>query len=124
MFEFVDREGLIDHVDPVQFTLRLLVPPGSALLATTRRSARTWAPLSSGRSSTAGPIPTRGWTPLQRRRRRIVEAAAEAHADEAATFYRVKALVDATAGPAARVSPPALRARPAASTAADRAWFC
>jgi hypothetical protein len=32
MFEFVEREGLIDHVDPVQFTLRLLVPPGSALL--------------------------------------------------------------------------------------------
>ena len=32
LFDFVEREGLIDHVDPVQFTLRLLVPPGSALL--------------------------------------------------------------------------------------------
>ena len=38
MFEFVESEGLIDHVDPVQFTLRLLVPPGSALLT---RSAIT-----------------------------------------------------------------------------------
>ena len=38
MLEFVEREGLIDHVDPVQFTLRLLVPPGSALL--TREAIR------------------------------------------------------------------------------------
>ena len=33
MLEFVEREGLVDHVDPVQYGLRLLVPPGSLLLA-------------------------------------------------------------------------------------------
>src|SRR5262249_1316336 len=33
MLDFVQREGLIDHVDPVQYSIRLLVPPGSLLLA-------------------------------------------------------------------------------------------
>src|SRR5262249_50719819 len=28
---WIDREALVEHVDPVQFTIRLLVPPGSLL---------------------------------------------------------------------------------------------
>jgi len=32
MLGFVEAERLVDHVDPVQYTIRLLVPPGSALL--------------------------------------------------------------------------------------------
>ena len=32
MLDFVDAEDLVDHVDPVQFSVRLLVPPGSLLL--------------------------------------------------------------------------------------------
>lgn len=32
LLEFVAAEGLVDHVDPVQYGIRLLVPPGSALL--------------------------------------------------------------------------------------------
>jgi hypothetical protein len=32
LFEFTKGEGLIEDVDPVQFTIRLLVPPGSLLL--------------------------------------------------------------------------------------------
>lgn len=32
LLEFVDREALVGHVDPVQWTIRLLVPPGSLLL--------------------------------------------------------------------------------------------
>lgn len=32
VFEVVQREGLIDHVDPVQYAIRLLIPPGSMLL--------------------------------------------------------------------------------------------
>ena len=35
MLEFVERHRLIDHVDPVQYTIRLLVPPGSLLLNST-----------------------------------------------------------------------------------------
>ena len=32
MLDFVVAEGLVDQVDPVQYSLRLLVPPGSLLL--------------------------------------------------------------------------------------------
>ena len=33
MVEFVEQEGLVYHVDPVQYAIRLLIPPGSALLS-------------------------------------------------------------------------------------------
>ncbi|MEE2709708.1 MAG: CUAEP/CCAEP-tail radical SAM protein [Gemmatimonadota bacterium] len=32
MLSFIEERALIDHIDPVQYTIRLLVPPGSALL--------------------------------------------------------------------------------------------
>lgn len=32
LFDFVEKEGLIDHLDPVQYTIRLLIPPGSLFL--------------------------------------------------------------------------------------------
>jgi radical SAM superfamily enzyme YgiQ (UPF0313 family) len=32
LLEFVARERLVDHIDPVQYSIRLLVPPGSLLL--------------------------------------------------------------------------------------------
>jgi len=33
LLDFFHSEDLVDHVDPVQLTIRLLIPPGSALLA-------------------------------------------------------------------------------------------
>ena len=33
ILDCVDNKGLLDHIDPVQYTIRLLVPPGSSLLA-------------------------------------------------------------------------------------------
>jgi hypothetical protein len=33
VLEFVEMERLIDHIDPVQFSIRLLIPPGSGLLS-------------------------------------------------------------------------------------------
>jgi hypothetical protein len=32
MLAFVESEGLVSHVDPVQYSVRLLIPPGSLLL--------------------------------------------------------------------------------------------
>jgi hypothetical protein len=120
MLEFVESEELIDHVDPVQLTLRLLVPPGSSLL------------------TRSGIIPYLGaldqaafihrWTHpdprmdvLQREASRLVETACDA--DPAATFYRLKALAYATAG-RSEAAAPALapdRRRPPRLT---EAWFC
>ena len=31
MLDFVEANDLVDHVDPVQFVIRLLIPPGSWL---------------------------------------------------------------------------------------------
>lgn len=33
MLQFVEQEALVYHVDPVQYTIRLLIPPGSGLLS-------------------------------------------------------------------------------------------
>ncbi len=33
ILDCVQKKGLIDHIDPVQYTIRLLVPPGSSLLS-------------------------------------------------------------------------------------------
>jgi len=32
LFDVIEQEGMIDHVDPVQYSIRLLIPPGSLLL--------------------------------------------------------------------------------------------
>lgn len=32
MLRFVETQGLIRHVDPVQYSIRLLIPPDSAIL--------------------------------------------------------------------------------------------
>ena len=120
VFDFVEEEGLIDHVDPVQFTLRLLVPPGSSLL--TRQAIRPYL----GALDQAAFIhrwahPDARMDVLQREASRLVEAAA--NADPAATFYRLKALAGATAG-RSEAPVPALapdRRRPPRLT---EAWFC
>ena len=120
MFEFVEREGLIDHVDPVQFTLRLLVPPGSALL--TRDAITPYlGPLDQAAFIHRWTHPDPRMDLLQREASRMVEAAAGE--DAASTFYRLKALAFSTAG---------LPLEPAPALAAGRwqpprlteAWFC
>ena len=120
MFEFVEREGLIDHVDPVQFTLRLLVPPGSALL-TRKAIAPYLGPLDQAAFIHRWTHPDPRMDLLQREASRLVEAAGAGDAD--ATFYRLKALAYSTAGlplePAPALAPD--RRRPPRLT---EAWFC
>jgi len=120
MFEFVEREGLIDHVDPVQFTLRLLVPPGSALLTREAITPHLGA-LDQAAFIHRWTHPDARMDALQREASRLVETAGTA--DPAATFYRLKALVYATAG-RSEAPVPALapdRRRPPRLT---EAWFC
>jgi len=120
MFEFVEREGLIDHVDPVQFALRLLVPPGSALL--TRDAITPYlGPLDQAAFIHRWTHPDPRMDLLQREASCLVEAAVTE--DAAATFYRLKALAYATAGlplePEPALAPD--RRRPPRLT---EAWFC
>ena len=113
-------------MDPVQYGMRLLVPPGSLLLETRGAAARTWARSSRRRSPTAGPIPIRAWTRSRPRRAELVARAAEMEADAPAIFDRVRAMAAEAAGaPRAGARWPAGmakgRKRPPRLT---EAWFC
>jgi hypothetical protein len=120
MLDFIEGEGLIDHVDPVQLTLRLLVPPGSALLS--REAIRPHlGPLDRASFSYRWSHPDPRMDDLQRQVSRLVEASVSE--DASATFYKVKALAHAVAGRPLDAEPALApdRRRPPKLT---EAWFC
>ncbi|HKY04053.1 MAG TPA: CUAEP/CCAEP-tail radical SAM protein [Blastocatellia bacterium] len=124
MLEFVEAEGLIDNVDPVQYTIRLLVPPGSLLLE--RKGTAAWL----------GPLAqesfTYEWAHTDAAMDRLwgdvsvlVEQGVRRNQDSAAIFYKTKELAYVARGDrrGAREMPvidPG-RVRPPRLT---EAWFC
>ena len=117
LLSFVGTKALIDHVDPVQYTIRLLIPPGSLLLS--RPAIR---PFLGGLDPAAF---TYRWThpdprmdELQRAASALVERAARASEDAWTTFHRLRALAGASGGVA---PPPPERPIPARLT---EPWFC
>jgi hypothetical protein len=124
MLDFVDAEDLVDHIDPVQYTLRLLVPPGSLLLDHGALGPHLGA-LDADALSYRWTHPDPRMDALQREVARLVEAAAGAGEDAALTFDRLRALAAAAAGAAApapvaaRLAPD--RPRPPRLT---EPWFC
>jgi len=119
---FLADEGLVDHVDPVQYGIRLLVPPGSLLLDLPAMRAHLGKLVPGGFHYR--------WTHPDPRVDRLadevaasVAAASEHDEDPALTFDRVRRLAAAAVGvPApAPVGLPAGRARPPRLT---EPWFC
>jgi radical SAM superfamily enzyme YgiQ (UPF0313 family) len=91
VLEFIEENGLIDHVDPVQYTIRLLVPPGSYLAE--RPAMRPYlGPLDQAAFSYHWDHPDPRMDRLQKAVSKLVEADATAGADPADTFYRVRDL--------------------------------
>jgi hypothetical protein len=126
MLKFVEEENLIYHIDPVQYTIRLLVPPGSALLS--RPDISTWlGPLVQETFTYSWSHPDPRMDELQRRAAAVVEQAALKTEDPAVTFWRVLDLAYEAAGRCAQAKPeltvaaPAPRRRPPRLT---EAWFC
>ncbi|MFP5261037.1 MAG: CUAEP/CCAEP-tail radical SAM (seleno)protein [Blastocatellia bacterium] len=124
VLEFVESQGLIDHVDPVQYSIRLLVPPGSLLLA--RPDTAGWLGRLAQESFTyEWEHPDPRMDELHRQVSALVEQAARRDEDPAMTFYRVRQLAYQARGD--RDSVPSmpdiapLRARPPRLT---EAWFC
>jgi radical SAM superfamily enzyme YgiQ (UPF0313 family) len=120
--DFLADESLVDHVDPVQYGIRLLVPPGSLLLDLPELQARLGGLVPGGFHH--------GWTHPDARVDRLAEevaaaaaAAAEHDEDPAQTFDRVRGLAAAAAGRPARapVDLAAGRVRPPRLT---EPWFC
>ena len=123
VLEFVEAEGLIDHVDPVQFAIRLLVPPGSVLLS--RADTRRWiGPLVQETFTYKWAHPDPRMDELHREVTELVENAVASKEDAVATFYRIRDLAYAARGGESRaraLSLSPLRVRPPRLT---EAWFC
>ncbi len=91
VLDFIEGNGLIDHVDPVQYTIRLLVPPGSYLAE--RPAMQPYlGPLNQAAFSYHWEHPDPRMDRLQKAVSALVEADATAGADPADTFYRVRDL--------------------------------
>jgi radical SAM superfamily enzyme YgiQ (UPF0313 family) len=90
LFAFAEAEGLVDLIDPVQFTIRLLVPRGSALLA----SEGGWFT-----ETEDDPLclewrhPDPRMDALQKQMAAIAEEAARSGEDPRDTFDRLRAVV-------------------------------
>jgi len=124
LLRFILHEGLIHHVDPVQFAIRLLVPPGSALLGTPQFEPYR-GELDQAAFSYTWRHPDPRMDALHERVSAIVEEAAENEEPDERTFARILRealavadtphLADAWLA-AAPVSPPAPRL--------TEPWFC
>ena len=91
VLEFVEENELIDHIDPVQYSIRLLVPPGS-WLAEHEETLPHRGPLDEASFTYRWTHPDPRMDQLQKEVARLVEQDAQANEDPGATFYRIKEL--------------------------------
>ena len=120
--DVLDEADLLDAVDPVQYGLRLLVPPGSLLLgheAMRPHLGRLVA--ESFYYEWTHPDPR--LDALQRTVSHAVAVAADRPEDAAATFYKVRALADEAAGLPARPAPTGVPSRRRVPRLTEP-WFC
>ena len=91
ILDFVEANELIDHVDPVQFSIRLLIPPGSWLAELEETRAHR-GPLDEAAFTYRWTHPDPRMDQLHQDVSRLVEQDAQADEDAAATFYRIREL--------------------------------
>ncbi|MDE3230011.1 MAG: radical SAM protein, partial [Chloroflexota bacterium] len=128
LLDFIAEHDLIEHVDPVQYAIRLLVPPSSALLGAP--DAAEWlGPLDEAAFSYTWAHPDPRMDDLQREMMMLVEEAASVNQPTAATFAAVAALAGERLGRrvavgvgAGRRGVVARRSRPIPHL--TEAWFC
>ncbi len=124
VLDFVAEHDLIDAVDPVQFTIRLLVPPGSALLADP--DARAWlGPLDEAAFTYQWAHPDPRMDQLQRAVARRVEAAAGMRQPAEKTFASLRAKAHDLLGipRTVAIAPPKVPTR-ASVPRLSESWFC
>ena len=122
LLEFVETHGLVDAIDPVQFSIRLLVPPGSLLLESAALRP-FFGDLVKDQFHHAWTHPDPRMEALHREVSGAVARAADGREDAAVTFQRVHELADRAAGvaPRAFATPARDRKRPPRLT---EPWFC
>jgi radical SAM superfamily enzyme YgiQ (UPF0313 family) len=123
MLDFVAREDLVDAIDPVQYGIRLLVPPGSLLADLPAARAHLGA-LDAEGLGYRWSHPDRRMDALQQAVAACVATAADRNEDASVTFDAVCGMADDVAAAPTRVMRRPLapdRARPPRLT---EAWFC
>jgi radical SAM superfamily enzyme YgiQ (UPF0313 family) len=120
VLHFIDENDLIDHVDPVQFAIRLLIPPGS-WLADHAETLPHRGPLDEAAFTYRWTHPDPRMDQLHRDVTGVVEAAARAGEDPAVTFDRILNLAEGEKPTVVRRQPKANRRRAPRLT---ESWFC
>jgi radical SAM superfamily enzyme YgiQ (UPF0313 family) len=121
LFAFAEEHDLLQQIDPVQYTLRLLIPPGSAILEPDE--PRPWlGQLDPEQFGWSWTHPDPRVEELQHASAALAARDAEAQADPIETFARLRALACDAAGVAA----PRAHPRPARREAPrlTEPWFC
>ena len=91
LLTFFEEQQLIEHVDPVHFSIRLLIPPGSALLDTPDN--QQWLDeLDANAFTYRWHHPDPRMDDLQRKVAQLVEQAERNRANPIETFFSIKAL--------------------------------
>lgn len=123
LLEFVDRHGLVRHVDPVQYAIRLLVPRGSSLLGTPAL-APYLGPFDEETLTYTWRHPDPTLARLHAQISAVVEQAAQEGAETAITFEKIRTSAwEALTGH----GPPAAPRAGLAAVAVPRLtepWFC
>ena len=120
MLSFVEANGLIDQIDPVQYSIRLLIPPGS-LLAEHPATLPHRGELDEAAFTFRWTHPDPRMDRLHQDVSRLVEEDAQSGADSADTFYRVFELARGRQPTSVACSLPADRKRTPRLT---ESWFC
>lgn len=122
LLRFFGERDLIEHVDPVHFSIRLLVPPGSALLSDPT-SAEWLGALDEEAFTYRWSSPDPRLDQLQRDVSRIVERAAAEQEPARHTFRRIWNAAHEVVGeaPPPPPAPPQRRPTPPRLT---ESWFC
>ena len=123
LLEFVQNHDLVYQLDPVQYSIRLLLPPGSWLLDIPEIQPYLGSLIEEDFVYTwQHPDPRVDM--LQRRVARVAEEAASSSEDPATTFDRIKKLTLATIFGKPTVAQPRYRRRSARPPHLTEAWFC
>jgi radical SAM superfamily enzyme YgiQ (UPF0313 family) len=124
LLDFVVKHDLVEHVDPVQYTIRLLVPPGSALLA--QESVGDWLDeLDEAAFSHVWAHPDPAMDALQRTLADEVERAVADKRSNKAIFADVRRLAESVLGVRGQrpvAEGPRARAQPIPHL--TESWFC
>ena len=125
LLDVVEAERWVGEVDPVQFAIRLLVPPGSSLLSRPAMQAHL-GPLDPATFTYTWTHPDPRMDLLHREVRALVEAAAHAGDELSVTFERIRAAVAALAGAGTQRTRVIARSRalPVRSPRLTESWFC